>query len=720
MSYQVLARKWRPKRFQEMVGQEHVLKALVNALDDDRLHHAYLFTGTRGVGKTSIARLFAKSLNCETGVSSSPCGECSACREIAEGRFVDLIEVDAASRTKVEDTRELLENVQYAPTHGRYKVYLIDEVHMLSTHSFNALLKTLEEPPPHVKFLLATTDPQKLPVTILSRCLQFNLKNMIPERIVDHLKFVLGEENVSYEEPALWLLARSADGSMRDAMSLTDQAIAFGAGVISEADARAMLGTIDTRLVYQMIDCLVAQDAQALLEAVKDLAQYSPDYNTVLGDLISVLHRIAVGQAVPAAVDNSLGDKERIQALAAQLRAEDLQLYYQVALMGRKDLPFVPDPREGLEMILLRMLAFRPAGAQASGRPPVAAPAADVSAVPEAPQTNAPVAANPSAPVQPPSQPPAQASDAVPAVAPAESTIAAPPAPQSEPPSAPETAAAPVVKAEPQRSEPAAPQAAAPAMANPGVTEASAPVPPPHMQNDVPPWEDADIPPPSYTDGEPAGMTAPSQVVEAPPVSAPAERAAPAKKPEPNPAAALLSAVSEDSRVAPANVQAQAPVNANVPEVKAPVRRSVAAAVPASDLADLPKQLSDVELDHWVRLATVIGLTGMTASLANNLSLEQVEDSTLCFHYTPEQKTLLTDVQRERISSALNHYFDTSVAVEFKQDMQTRETPDQYMVRKREERLQLAIETMRSDETVLRLQEHFDARLDEASVEPID
>ena len=698
MSYQVLARKWRPKRFQEMVGQEHVLKALVNALDDDRLHHAYLFTGTRGVGKTSIARLFAKSLNCETGVSSSPCGECSACREIAEGRFVDLIEVDAASRTKVEDTRELLENVQYAPTHGRYKVYLIDEVHMLSTHSFNALLKTLEEPPPHVKFLLATTDPQKLPVTILSRCLQFNLKNMIPERIVDHLKFVLGEENVSYEEPALWLLARSADGSMRDAMSLTDQAIAFGAGVITEADARAMLGTIDTRLVYQMIDCLVAQDAQALLEAVKDLAQYSPDYNTVLGDLISVLHRIAVGQAVPAAVDNSLGDKERIQALAAQLRAEDLQLYYQVALMGRKDLPFVPDPREGLEMILLRMLAFRPAGAQASGRPPVAAPAADVSAVPEAPQTNAPVAANPSAPVQPPAQPPAQALDAVPAVAPAESTIAAPPAPQPEPQSAPETAAAPVVKAEPQRSEP------------------SAPVPPLHMQQDVPPWEDADVPPPSFTDGEPESVAMPAPVVDAPPAAAPAaapaERAAPAKKSEPNPAAALLSAVSDDTRAAP--------VNANVPEVKAPVRRSVAAALPASDLADLPKQLSDVELDHWVRLATVIGLTGMTASLANNLSLEQVEDSTLCFHYTPEQKTLLTDVQRERISGALNHYFDTSVDVEFKQDMQTRETPDQYMVRKREERLQLAIETMRSDETVLRLQEHFDARLDEASVEPID
>ncbi|MGB0734162.1 MAG: DNA polymerase III subunit gamma/tau, partial [Pontibacterium sp.] len=369
MSYQVLARKWRPKRFQEMVGQEHVLKALVNALDDDRLHHAYLFTGTRGVGKTSIARLFAKSLNCDEGVSSTPCGVCSSCTEIAEGRFVDLIEVDAASRTKVEDTRELLENVQYAPTHGRYKVYLIDEVHMLSTHSFNALLKTLEEPPPHVKFLLATTDPQKLPVTILSRCLQFNLKNMIPERIVQHLSHVLSEESVQFEESALWLLARAADGSMRDALSLTDQAIAFGAGEVNEADVRAMLGTIDQRLVYDLVNSLANGDAEALMGAVDRLAQFSPDYNTVLGDLISLLHRIAVGQALPSAVDNSLGDKEQVQQLAQRLSAEDVQLFYQIALMGRKDLPYVPDAREGLEMVLLRMLSFRPAAAPALGKP---------------------------------------------------------------------------------------------------------------------------------------------------------------------------------------------------------------------------------------------------------------------------------------------------------------------------------------------------------------
>lgn len=381
MSYQVLARKWRPRRFAEMVGQEHVLKALVNALDDDRLHHAYLFTGTRGVGKTSIARLFAKSLNCEQGVSSEPCGQCSACVEIAEGRFVDLIEVDAASRTKVEDTRELLENVQYAPTHGRFKVYLIDEVHMLSNSSFNALLKTLEEPPPHVKFLLATTDPQKLPMTVLSRCLQFNLKNLTAERIQQHLEHVLQAETIPFEAAALWLLARAADGSMRDALSLTDQAIAFGAGAVNETDVRAMLGTIDQHLVYRIVEQVAAQQPAAVLEAVQSLAEFSPDYHGVLGDIVGLLHRVALAQVVPAAVDNSLGDRDQVLALAQQMRAEEVQLYYQIALMGRKDLPLVPEPREGLEMTLLRMLAFRPAGSQplvsgsSSAQPEAARPA---------------------------------------------------------------------------------------------------------------------------------------------------------------------------------------------------------------------------------------------------------------------------------------------------------------------------------------------------------
>lgn len=367
MSYQVLARKWRPRTFADMVGQEHVLKALINALDNNRLHHAYLFTGTRGVGKTTLARIVAKCINCEAGVSSKACGVCSSCKEIDEGRFIDLIEVDAASRTKVEDTRELLENVQYAPTRGRYKVYLIDEVHMLSTHSFNALLKTLEEPPPHVKFLLATTDPQKLPITILSRCLQFSLKNMLPERVVNHLKFVLGEEKIPFEESALWQLGRAADGSMRDALSLTDQAISFGDGKVLEADVRSMLGTIDRSHVYQLLNALVNNDAAQLLAIVAVLSEYAPDFAGVLADMLSILHRVSIEQQVPGAIDNSEGDQEHIKQLARDIALEDVQLFYQIALMGRRDLAYSPDPRMGFEMTLLRMIAFKPLDPDNSG-----------------------------------------------------------------------------------------------------------------------------------------------------------------------------------------------------------------------------------------------------------------------------------------------------------------------------------------------------------------
>lgn len=375
MSYQVLARKWRPRTFREMVGQEHVLKALINALDHNRLHHAYLFTGTRGVGKTTIARILARCLNCEVGISSAPCGECSACREINEGRFIDLIEVDAASRTKVEDTRELLDNVQYAPTRGRFKIYLIDEVHMLSNHSFNALLKTLEEPPAHVKFLLATTDPQKLPITILSRCLQFNLKNMSPERIVQHLQHVLQEEMVPFDEAALWQLARSADGSMRDALSLTDQAIAFGSGKVASADVSAMLGAIDHKLIEQLMSALIDGDGASLLKAVAHFAEQSPDYHGALGDLITLLHRIAIAQALPEALDNSYGDREQILKFAMALPPEDVQLFYQTGLLGRRDLPLAPDPRSGFEMTLLRMLAFKPQGVMDVPTQPLAAAA---------------------------------------------------------------------------------------------------------------------------------------------------------------------------------------------------------------------------------------------------------------------------------------------------------------------------------------------------------
>ena len=356
MSYQVLARKWRPQNFKEMVGQNHVLKALINALEEQRLHHAYLFTGTRGVGKTTIARILAKCLNCEKGVTSEPCGECSACCEIADGRFVDLIEVDAASRTKVEDTRELLDNVQYAPTRGRFKVYLIDEVHMLSNHSFNALLKTLEEPPAHVKFLFATTDPQKLPATVLSRCLQFNLKRMSVDIINQHLSLILDKESVKYSPSAVKQIARAADGSMRDALSLMDQAIAFGAGELKENEVQDMLGGVSHEHLYSLLETVINGDGVAMLAGIEDMSSSTPDYDIAADTLISLLHQISVIQLVPDAEQ----DEEKIKHLATLMSPEDVQLYYQIALHGRRDLPLSPDPRSGFEMILLRMLAFRP------------------------------------------------------------------------------------------------------------------------------------------------------------------------------------------------------------------------------------------------------------------------------------------------------------------------------------------------------------------------
>src|SRR5712672_65523 len=368
MSYLVLARKWRPRTFGELAGQQHVLRALVNALNSGRIHHAFLFTGTRGVGKTTIARILAKSLNCETGVSSNPCGVCAACREIDEGRFVDLIEVDAASRTKVDDTRELLDNVQYAPSRGRFKVYLIDEVHMLSNHSFNALLKTLEEPPPHVKFLLATTDPQKLPVTVLARCLQFSLKRLPASLIGERLKFIAGAEHLEFDPAAVALVARAAEGSMRDALSLLDQLIAFGGGRLSEANTRAMLGTIDRGHVGRLIDALARADGSALLAEVRELDRDAPDYDRALIELAAFLQRIAIVQIVPdAAQQDEEFDAEALTRLAQALSPEDVQLYYQIALAGRRDMAMVPEPRVGFEMSLLRMLGFRPEAAAVHG-----------------------------------------------------------------------------------------------------------------------------------------------------------------------------------------------------------------------------------------------------------------------------------------------------------------------------------------------------------------
>jgi len=370
MNYQVLARKWRPHNFKEVVGQEHVVKSLMNALQHNRLHHAYLFTGTRGVGKTTIARILAKAINCENLEHSNPCGQCRVCRDLDEGRFLDLIEVDAASRTKVEDTRDLLDNAQYAPNQGRYKVYIIDEVHMLSGHSFNALLKTLEEPPAHVKFLLATTDPHKIPVTVLSRCLQFNLKRLLPTQIFSQMEFILQQEKIEFETAALKLLSRAADGSMRDGLSLLDQAIVYASGRVQTEEVRMMLGTVALEPIDDILMALAQNNAPAILDKIDEIANLTPDFKDVLHQILQTLHRIALFQQIPTAIDDSF-DTDMITSLSSQMTPEDVQLFYQIALIGQKDLDLAPDPRSGFEMILLRMLTFKPTTLKQSTSKPV-------------------------------------------------------------------------------------------------------------------------------------------------------------------------------------------------------------------------------------------------------------------------------------------------------------------------------------------------------------
>ncbi|GGC87922.1 DNA polymerase III subunit gamma/tau [Halopseudomonas salina] len=694
MSYQVLARKWRPRLFREMVGQTHVLQALINALDHDRLHHAYLFTGTRGVGKTTIARILAKCLNCETGVSSEPCGICSACREIDEGRFVDLIEVDAASRTKVEDTRELLDNVQYAPSRGRYKVYLIDEVHMLSSHSFNALLKTLEEPPEHVKFLLATTDPQKLPVTILSRCLQFSLKNMQPEKIVDHLRHVLGEELIRFDEESLWLLGRAADGSMRDALSLTDQAIAFGNGALQVSDVRSMLGTIDHGQVFGLLDALAAGDAQALLIAVGELAEQGADFSGVLSELLSVLQRVAIAQVLPQAVDNSLGDQERVIDLAGRVSAEDVQLFYQLGLHGRRDLPLAPEPRGGFEMAMLRMLAFRPGSVEqdavvASPEAPPGKPAGLSQATAESGTPRPTSEATPQEGVS---------SEAGMAVS-----------------SSVDLASEAVVL---QRSD--AQPAGRPAPEH-GASSA--------VSNDL--GSNVAAAPSDHASGSELPSTDVSDVSNdswrQPSSGQPMKTSTPVKPPQDEPPAEWLQATAVTDRDSDDrdDEEEDSLELSQYPGDWQSAEAVVAATTVEADNLDASSAAGDLPpatglAAQWLDIFLQLGLSGLTQSIAAHCQLVDRSDSVWLLHLDPGHSALYNENHRLRLQQALVEHIGVPVDLEVRVAAPDQETPAVAAARRKRKRQEQAEASIQQDPLVLGLMREFAAQICEGSIRPID
>jgi len=672
------------------------------------LHHAYLFTGTRGVGKTTIARILARCLNCDTGVSSEPCGQCSACNEINEGRFVDLIEVDAASRTKVEDTRELLENVQYAPTRGRYKVYLIDEVHMLSSHSFNALLKTLEEPPPHVKFLLATTDPQKLPVTILSRCLQFHLKNMEPERIVDHLKHVLEQEMVPFDEAALWLLGRAADGSMRDAMSLTDQAIAFGAGKVIESDVGSMLGAIDQSLVFDLLQALAEGQGQALLASVERLSQHAPDYVAALAEVLSVLHRIAIAQALPEAVDNSRGDREQIMTLAQSLPSEDVQLFYQTALLGRRDLPMSPEPRAGFEMVLLRMLAFRPQG------------------VHQVPTQSLPEAVNSiDAPVDTPIDKPVVDTQAEAVQSSADSD-------REAPVEAPQTAGTAgtvgKIAVEEKAGEPAgdlvggasepAGVASALSVSEPAASVEAVVSPP---VDDAPPWSveaNTEKKPELSTEVAPA-VTVQTSTADTNNGAQPAQSDVNQQAAMANMQAQLAGEAVDAMPVAEPEPErvTQSPAPAQTQATTAPkAERVVPNALPSVDKLSL----GDVNRSHWIQLYLGLGVGGVLQSTVSNCVLVSVEANVLSFRLDAANSTLYDPAHQQRLSDLLTAYFGEPVSAEIELATVSEETPALFATRMRQEQHTRALADLQADPLVQQLLQQFDAVIDDATVTALE
>ncbi|WP_058835202.1 DNA polymerase III subunit gamma/tau [Luteimonas abyssi] len=690
MSYLVLARKWRPKRFAELVGQEHVVRALTNALSSGRVHHAFLFTGTRGVGKTTIARIFAKSLNCESGTSADPCGECETCRSIDAGRFIDLLEIDAASNTGVDDVRELIDNAQYMPSRGRVKVYLIDEVHMLSKSAFNALLKTLEEPPEHVKFLLATTDPQKLPVTVLSRCLQFNLKRLDLDQIEGQIGRILAAEAIAFEPGAVRQIARAADGSLRDGLSLLDQAIAYTGGQLEDAGVATMLGTVDRTRVGALLDALAAGDGERLLAEVATLAEFSPDWGAVLDALADALHRVQIRQLVPGAALEPEGLD--LDALADALRPEVVQLWYQMALDGRREMPLAPAPRTGFEMSLLRMLAFRPLEGAPSGASASSAPAAV--GAPTGPSGAARgVRAAPSA----------RGLDAAAAARAALEADGALSAPSRRTPDA-----APPPAASPRRREPPATPAGSIAPVVPAQARA---VPTPmrdrDADHDAPPWSD------DVARGHEARAPHPP-----PPVSPPPAQPRPvAEMSAPAPSAAGVPAI--------AAAPMPAPLPPAPPEVAATPAPSVASPMQAADVRTAIPQAAEtpevrLQADEWPDLVVRLSLRGPVRELAAHTAFVGYEGGVLRLALPASDDHLKTPLLVNQFADALAPHLGAPPSIRFESAAAGGQTLHARNAHARDARQQDAERAFLEDPDVQRLMTQHGARLVPDSIRPVD
>ncbi|SUB81936.1 DNA polymerase III subunit tau [Pragia fontium] len=662
MSYQVLARKWRPQSFADVVGQEHVLTAISNGLSLGRIHHAYLFSGTRGVGKTSIARLLAKGLNCETGITATPCGKCGNCLEIEAGRFVDLLEIDAASRTKVEDTRELLDNVQYAPARGRFKVYLIDEVHMLSRHSFNALLKTLEEPPEHVKFLLATTDPQKLPVTILSRCLQFHLKALDVDQIKGQLEKILLAEQIQSEPRALQLLARAAEGSMRDALSLTDQAIAMGDGVVATDSVSMMLGTLDDEHALALVEALTHANGEALMSLVSQVAAKGVDWETLLVEMLALLHQVAMVQLLPTALDSLQHNEQRMRDLARQMSPQDLQLYYQTLLVGRKELTYAPDRRMGVEMALLRALAFHP-------KMVVNTPETTPQPTSTQPALSAPAGVRPAAPVQ-------------------QQQAVSEPQPMVVPPLSQQSAKA----ADEDMTQ--------------GLSQSTAQML--QARNQLRRQQ-------GTSDAKKSDPATPSKVK---PVSSVLERLASAteKSAGSRPAKAPQAPAKKESY----RWKAQNDFEAVSEPVATP--KALRSALEHEKTPELSAKLAEESLsrDAWAAEISQLPLPKLVQQLALNAFKQQLSDNEVCLHLRPSQRHLNSESAQKVLTDAMSEYAGQPITLTVVEDEDLSvKTPLEWRQAIYEEKLAQARESITSDNNIQTLCRYFEAELDEDSIRPV-